>query len=101
MWEAIDVITRLYDGVYRVLHIAAHGVFDEMHADGKARTGVVLSGGLLITAAEIEMMGAHTLVDVFANVPGIQSSDRGGPGGTDQPGGEDCIGHVDFSVLDG
>jgi vitamin B12 transporter len=34
----------------------------------------------IITAKEIEMMGAHTLVDVFANVPGIQASDQGGPG---------------------
>src|ERR1035437_5933659 len=35
----------------------------------------------IITAKEIEMMGAHSLVDVFANVPGIQASDQGGPGG--------------------
>ncbi len=34
----------------------------------------------VITAAEIEMMGAHTLVDVLANVPGIQASDMGGAG---------------------
>lgn len=34
----------------------------------------------IITAKEIEIMGAHTLVDVFANVPGIQSTDMGGPG---------------------
>ena len=34
----------------------------------------------VITASQIEMMGAHTLVDVFANVPGIQASDMGGPG---------------------
>jgi len=34
----------------------------------------------VITAREIEMMGAHTLVDVLANVPGIQASDMGGPG---------------------
>ncbi|MGA2150802.1 MAG: TonB-dependent receptor plug domain-containing protein, partial [Geobacteraceae bacterium] len=34
----------------------------------------------IVTAAEIEMMGAHTLVDVLANVSGIQVSDRGGPG---------------------
>ena len=34
----------------------------------------------IITAKEIEMMGAHTLVDVFANVPGIQAADQGGPG---------------------
>jgi vitamin B12 transporter len=38
----------------------------------------------IITAKEIEMMGAHTLVDVFANVPGIQASDQGGPGGMDE-----------------
>lgn len=34
----------------------------------------------IITAKEIEMMSAHTLVDVFANVPGIQAADLGGPG---------------------
>src|SRR5208337_128536 len=34
----------------------------------------------IVTAAEIEMMGAHTLVDVFANITGIQASDMGGPG---------------------
>jgi vitamin B12 transporter len=34
----------------------------------------------IITAKEIEMMGAHTLVDVLANVPGIQAADQGGPG---------------------
>jgi vitamin B12 transporter len=37
----------------------------------------------IITAKEIEMMGAHTLVDVLANVPGIQANDRGGPGSSD------------------
>ncbi|HEX2769409.1 MAG TPA: TonB-dependent receptor, partial [Geobacteraceae bacterium] len=37
----------------------------------------------IITAKEIEMMGAHTLVDVLANVPGIQVNDRGGPGNFD------------------
>lgn len=34
----------------------------------------------IVTASQIEMMGAHTLVDVLANVPGIQASDMGGPG---------------------
>jgi vitamin B12 transporter len=34
----------------------------------------------VITAKEIEMMGAHTLVDVLAKVAGIQASDMGGPG---------------------
>jgi CHAT domain-containing protein len=54
--QAIDVVTRLYQHPYRVLHIAAHGVFEEPHADGSKRTGVVLSNGLLITAAEIAAM---------------------------------------------
>lgn len=34
----------------------------------------------VITAAEIEMMGAHTLADVLNNVPGIQVDDRGSVG---------------------
>jgi vitamin B12 transporter len=34
----------------------------------------------VITAAEIEMMGAHTLADVLNNVPGIQIDDRGSVG---------------------
>ncbi len=34
----------------------------------------------VVTAAEIGMMGAHTLVDVLANVPGIQTDDRGSVG---------------------
>lgn len=37
----------------------------------------------VITAKEIEMMGAHTLVDVLKNVPGIQTTDRGGLGTLD------------------
>jgi vitamin B12 transporter len=38
----------------------------------------------VITAAEIEMMGAHTLVDVLATVPGIQTAQRGGLGFLDE-----------------
>ncbi|WP_300340357.1 CHAT domain-containing protein [Accumulibacter sp.] len=54
--RACDVLTRLYQQPYRVLHISAHGIFDQLHADERRRTGVVLSDGLLITAAEIEAM---------------------------------------------
>ena len=53
---ASDVLTKLYGAPWRVLHISAHGVFDLPHADGRRRSGVLLSGGLLITAAEIEAM---------------------------------------------
>ena len=53
---ASDVLALLYRQPYRILHISAHGVFDLPHADGLRRSGVVLSDGLLITAAEIEAM---------------------------------------------
>lgn len=55
-WRAADVLSRLYQQPYRLLHISAHGVFDQLHVDGRRRTGVVLSDGLLITAAEIKAM---------------------------------------------
>lgn len=34
----------------------------------------------VVTAADIEMMGAHTLADVLGNVSGLQTDDRGGIG---------------------
>jgi vitamin B12 transporter len=37
----------------------------------------------VVTAKEIEMMGAHSLVDVLSNVPGIQINERGGLGSFD------------------
>ena len=50
------VLAALYQQPWRILHISAHGVFDLRHADGRLRSGVVLSDGLLITAAEIGAM---------------------------------------------
>jgi CHAT domain-containing protein/pimeloyl-ACP methyl ester carboxylesterase len=54
--RAIDIINRLYKHPYRIVHIAGHGLFDARAADGRMRSGVVLSDGLLITAAEIDAM---------------------------------------------
>jgi tetratricopeptide (TPR) repeat protein len=54
--RASDVFAALYRQPYRFVHVSAHGVFDARHQDGLYRTGVVLSDGLLITAAEIEAM---------------------------------------------
>ena len=51
--EAIDVMTRLFRGQYRILMVAAHGVFQASTKDGSLRTGVVLSNGVLLTAAEV------------------------------------------------
>ena len=55
---AAMVLAKLYRQPYRVLHISAHGVFEQRHIDGYTRSGVVLSGGLLITATEIAAMEA-------------------------------------------
>ncbi len=54
--RAINVINSLYKHPYRILHIAGHGLFEQIAADGCPRSGVVLSDGLLITAAEIDAM---------------------------------------------
>ncbi len=57
--SGIDVIHKLFQRPYRVVHIAAHGMFD-VRPDGggpeTGRTGVVLSDGLFLTAAEIRQM---------------------------------------------
>ncbi|MFT3719862.1 CHAT domain-containing protein [Pseudorhodoferax sp.] len=55
---AKNVLAALYRKAYRFLHISAHGVFELLHADGQRRSGVLLSDGLLVTAAEIEAMEA-------------------------------------------
>ncbi len=54
--RASEVLAALYGQPYRIVHISAHGVFDLPHRDGRRRSGVVLSDGLLITAAEIAAM---------------------------------------------
>jgi tetratricopeptide (TPR) repeat protein len=54
--DATDVLAALYQQPWRMLHLSAHGVFNQRHVDGGQRSGVVLSDGLLITAAEIASM---------------------------------------------
>ena len=54
--EALEIFNVLYKRPYRVLSIAAHGLFEAEAKDGRAYTGVVLSDGLLITAVEISQM---------------------------------------------
>jgi CHAT domain-containing protein len=54
--QAIDVLNRLFQRPYRIVHIAAHGEFALEAGDGKARTGVLLSDGLMLTAAEVGQM---------------------------------------------
>ncbi|WP_166359555.1 CHAT domain-containing protein [Pseudomonas akapageensis] len=54
--SAGEVFTQLFARPYRVLAVAAHGIFAKAGADGIYRSGVVLSDGLLLTAAEIARM---------------------------------------------
>jgi CHAT domain-containing protein len=54
--NAASVLGKLYQQPWRVLHISAHGVYGLPHVDGQVRSGVLLSDGLLITAAEISAM---------------------------------------------
>ncbi len=54
--DAAHVLAALYRQPWRILHISGHGVFHMQHKDGRPRSGVLLSDGLLITAAEISAM---------------------------------------------
>ena len=60
---ARSVIGRLFEKPFHIVHISAHGVFNIIAKDGKPRSGVVLSGGLLLTTAEIRMM--ETVPEIF------------------------------------
>ncbi|MGF1546656.1 MAG: CHAT domain-containing protein [Thiotrichales bacterium] len=74
--QAQDVINKLYQHPYRILHIAAHGIFEARLPDGSLRSGVVLSDGLLLTAAEIGAM--ETVPEVaFLNCCHLGQVDRG------------------------
>ena len=53
---ALDVFNTLFKKPYRILMIAAHGEVDLKGSDGKNRTGVILSDGSLLTAAEVSQM---------------------------------------------
>ncbi|WP_418317015.1 CHAT domain-containing protein [Piscinibacter sakaiensis] len=74
--SASTVFAMLYQQPWRVLHISAHGVFNLRHVDGRQRSGVLLSDGLLITAAEV---GAMELVPdlVFLNCCHLGQIDGG------------------------
>lgn len=55
--KALDVFNVLFKKPYRILMIAAHGEVNvRSRTDGKMRTGVVLSDGVMLTAAEIAQM---------------------------------------------
>ncbi len=55
-YTAIDVFNVLFKKPYRILMIAAHGEVNIRGVDDRERTGVVLSDGVMLTAAEIGQM---------------------------------------------
>lgn len=59
---------------------------DELEVDSATRTPMPISriaeNITIISAAEIELMNAHTLADVLNTVPGVQVFATGGPGTT-------------------
>lgn len=54
--RAADVVMALYRQPWRILHVCAHGGFALRTVDEVALTGVLLSDGAVITAAEIQAM---------------------------------------------
>lgn len=51
--RALAVFNTLFQAHYRILMISAHGEVNIKGKDGKERTGVILSDGIMLTAAEI------------------------------------------------
>ncbi|PID49133.1 MAG: hypothetical protein CR991_07855 [Proteobacteria bacterium] len=54
--KATHIFNELFKQPYRVLMIAAHGEYRLLAQDGIERTGVILSDGVLLTAAEMGQM---------------------------------------------
>jgi pimeloyl-ACP methyl ester carboxylesterase len=77
--SAANVLASLFHRPWRMLHISAHGVFGLRHIDGRYRSGVLLSDGLLITAAEIGSMEVVPDV-VFLNCCHLGTVDAGQQG---------------------
>lgn len=51
-----DVFGRLFRRPYRIMVVSAHGIFQVRARDGGFRSGVALSDGLVLSAAEIGLM---------------------------------------------
>lgn len=63
--EPLAVLSAIHDRAWRVLHLAAHGVF-EFDTGKEVITGLVLDDGLFFTAAEADQM-RHVPELVFIN----------------------------------
>ncbi|MGE0384488.1 MAG: CHAT domain-containing protein [Gammaproteobacteria bacterium] len=73
------VFGALHHQPWRILHVSGHGVFALAHRDGRPRSGVALSDGLLITAADIAAL-EYVPELVFLNcchLGTVESGDQG------------------------
>jgi hypothetical protein len=77
--SASSVLAALYHRPWRILHVSGHGVFGLRHEDGGYRSGVLLSEGLLLTAAEFAAMEVVPDV-VFLNCCHLGTVDVGRQG---------------------
>ena len=51
--DATTIVTELFARDYQIIHIAAHGIFDQLHP---RHSGVVLSDGLRLNACQLEKL---------------------------------------------
>jgi CHAT domain-containing protein len=87
--SGLDVVRALYAREYRVIHIAAHGVYQVTQEEGRpsqVRTGVVIGKDFLLTAAEIAKLRPVPEL-VFLNCCHLAQTDApvGEPGAAPTP----------------
>ncbi len=78
---ALDVLGGLFEQPYRIVHIAGHGHYEPPSESTRGRSGVVLDGGLYLTAVEFgQMLQVPELVFLnccFIGQTGPESGARG------------------------
>ncbi len=77
--RAEEVLNQLFAQPYRIIHIAGHGYYHEGDAETTGtKSGVVLSGGIFLTAAEIAQLDPIPEL-VFLNCCYLGQIDRNAP----------------------
>jgi CHAT domain-containing protein len=77
--RAEEVLNQLFAQPYRIIHIAGHGYYHEGDAETTGtKSGVVLSGGIFLTAAEIAQLDPIPEL-VFLNCCYLGQIDRTAP----------------------
>jgi pimeloyl-ACP methyl ester carboxylesterase len=70
--DALEIVRKLFESDYRIVHLAGHGYYDEKHP---LRSGMVLGDDMWLTAAEFQQM--RIVPDlVFINCCHLAALDR-------------------------